>query len=118
MSFFPVTEAAVSAERCPLISEIVLFAMAQHERAVRVHPEARVPENLPSRSVAVKRLQLSQFFGRRVTNERQHGVRKDRPAAVEQLAGTVTKPIARRYDSMTVSKASSDWRAFVMWPSS
>ena len=98
----------MSAERCPLISEIVLFALAQHERAVRVRPQARVRENLPSRSIAVKRLQIGPLPGLRVTNECQHDVRKERPAAVERLAGTVTKPFARRHDSMTVSKAASE----------
>ena len=87
MSIYPVTEAVMSAQCCTLISAMVLFAMAQRGRAVRVHPEARVRENLPSRSIAVKRLQLGPVFGLRITNERQHRVRKDRAFPIEAISG-------------------------------
>lgn len=73
----------MSAERCSLISEMILFAMAQSGRAVPVHPLAKVRENLLSRSIAVLRLQFGPFPGRRVSNDRQYNVRKDRSLPVE-----------------------------------
>ena len=58
----------MSADRCSWISEWGLFAMAQSGRAVRVYPLTQVRENLPSLSIAVKRLQPGPFFGLSVTS--------------------------------------------------
>ena len=60
----------MSAERRSLISEMVLFAMALSERAIRVHPLAQIRENLLSSSITVERLQPRPFLGLSLVNKR------------------------------------------------
>ena len=75
------------AERRSLISEMVLFAMALSERTVRVHPLAKVRENLLSRSITVQRLQSSPFYGLGFADESEDGVGEDGAVAVETSCG-------------------------------
>ena len=75
------------AERRSLISEMVLFAMALSERTVRVHPLAKVRENLLSRSIPVQRLQPGPFLGLGFADESEDGGGKDCTVAVETPCG-------------------------------
>ena len=75
---------------------VALEAVAQRrERAVGVHPLAQVAEDLLAGLLAVQRLQLGPLLRLRVADEGEHGLGKDRPLAVEALAGDADIAVLR-----------------------
>ena len=85
-------------EKCGIQrASVALEPMAQRsERSVRVHPLAKVIDNLVTGSIAVKRLQPGPVSGLRVANERQHRVRKDRAFPIETISDDGDVPVRQK----------------------